>query len=225
MNFCVVNAHLPNYAELAALTTYGNRAAYCKRHNYTLKVKTDGFVMQAVHPVSWDRLVLVRDLVASGAFDWVYCCGTDTLHTNFTIRLEDRVDDNAHVIISPDWCAPVQADSFFIRCSAPGLAYVNDVLGQYETYRNHPWVENQAMIDLLPKWHNIIKILPQRMLNAYDYALFTVKYPGQSRVAAALDYYGNDGQWQPGDFLIHWPSLDLDVRIREVKRITPLIVQ
>jgi hypothetical protein len=225
MKFCVLNAHLPNYAALAALTTYANRTEYCQRHGYTLRVKTDGFVMKAAHPVSWDRLALMRAIVASGEYDWVYCCGTDTLHTNFNIRLEDRVDDGFHVVISPDWCAPVQADSFFVRKSELGLAYLDDLLSQYEKYRTHPWVENQAMIDLLPKWQHAVKILPQRMLNAYHYPLFQKIYPNVPQVAKALDFYGNDGQWQPGDFLIHWPSLDLAVRIAEIHRITPLIVK
>ena len=33
------------------------------------------------------------------------------------------------------------------------------------------------------------------------------------------DILGTDGQWQEGDFLVQWPSTDLDYRINEAKKI------
>lgn len=213
MKIAILNAHLPNYNALAQLTTWKNRREYCQRYGYHLQVKTDGWKMPAVHPVTWDRLKLMRDMVQSGKWDWVYCCGTDTYHTNMTIPLESLIDDAFHVIASPDWCAPIQADSFLVRNSKEGLGWLNMLLGLYEKYKNHVWVENQAMVDTLEANKAIIKILPQRRLNAYHYPVFWTMYPGEKKVKDGIDYFGNDGQWKPGDFLIHWPSIPLARRI------------
>jgi hypothetical protein len=55
-----------------------------------------------------------------------------------------------------------------------------------------------------------IKIVPQRTMNSYDYDL----YPGLVPHIYKKDLLGNDGQWQSGDFLIHWPAVPLATRIK-----------
>jgi hypothetical protein len=39
-------------------------------------------------------------------------------------------------------------------------------------------------------------------------------YPGIIPHIFKKDLFGNDGQWQVGDFLIHWPAVALDKRIQ-----------
>jgi len=136
----VVAAHLPDFMQLAKITLYQIRAKYCEKHGYTFRIKTGDWKMPACHPVSWDRFAFMRDLLETGDWDWAWCGGADTLNTNFHIRLEDRIDDNFHVIAAADWCAPVQADSFLVRASKEGIGWMNDILGLYEQYRKHPWV-------------------------------------------------------------------------------------
>jgi hypothetical protein len=51
-----------------------------------------------------------------------------------------------------------------------------------------------------------IKIVPQRYLNAYQNSL----YPHQG----IYDCLGNDGTWQHGDWLIHWPGTQLETRLQ-----------
>jgi len=54
-----------------------------------------------------------------------------------------------------------------------------------------------------------IKIVPQRTINSYNYDL----YPGSIPHVYKKDLLGNDGQWQSGDFLIHWPGIPLAQRL------------
>jgi hypothetical protein len=224
MKICVINAHLPNYQQLAELTTYGNRADYCHRHGYELKVQTDGFTGGMQHPVSWDRFRFMRDTLAGG-FDWAWCSGTDTLNTNFNIRLEDLIDENFHVIASAEWCSPFQADSFLVRNSPEGLGWMDTILSMFDKYKTHTWVEQQAIIDTLPDFKGIVKLLPQRAMNSYDYWLYREKYPKENRVYSGVDIFGNDGQWRTGDFLIHWPGLPLEQRMELVKKYLPFVVK
>jgi len=50
-------------------------------------------------------------------------------------------------------------------------------------------------------------VVPQRLFNSYDYTTMP-KYPGPHN-----DALGVNGQWQSGDFVIHFPDKKLDERI------------
>lgn len=223
MKFAVINSHQPNYEPLAKLTTWGNRAEYCQRHGYDLHVMTSGWKLPAIHPVTWDRFGYARGILE--AYDWIYVCGTDTLHTNLAIPLTKFALPDRHVVFSAEWCGPTQADSFLVRNSPEGRAWMDSILQLYPKYKNHVWVEQQAIIDTLPNWKGVVLSLPQRELNSYEYGLYREQYSGEPNVQKALDCYGNDGEWHQGDFLIHWPGQPLSVRLALANKYTPLIVK
>lgn len=129
--------------------------------------------------------------------------------------LRYRPDGRAHVVFAADRGSVVQADSFLVRGSPQGAAYLEDILAQYEIYQTEPWVEQQAMMDLRTKHAAITVIVPQCALNSYDYGLFADRGPWYSE---GVDCYGERGQWQPGDFLIHWPSTPFEMRLRLARK-------
>ena len=49
--------------------------------------------------------------------------------------------------------------------------------------------------------------MPQRYMNSFNYML----YPQYTVTRDKLDF---DGNWQLGDWLIHWPATPLDYRIQ-----------
>lgn len=233
MKFAVINAHLPNYAELASLTTFANRREYCDLHGYDLLVKTEGFAKTPLcrHPVSWDRLDFTLDALLSGKYDWVWISGTDSLNTNMRVGLESITDDTHHVIASCDWCVPFQADSILIRNSDQGIVWLKHIISLFNKYKDHVWVENKAIVDTLDQFAGVVKTLPQRVMNSYDYSVYKEQSNHQPILDAhknfrdGIDWFGQSGQWQQGDFLIHWPGIHLQTRIALVKKYTPLIVR
>ena len=40
-----------------------------------------------------------------------------------------------------------------------------------------------------------------------------------------MDLLGNDGQWQPGDFLIHWPGISLERRLNLAQLMLPQVIK
>jgi len=62
-------------------------------------------------------------------------------------------------------------------------------------------------------WARVGKVLPQRVMNSYDYK----NSPLLQNRPNYQDIIGTDGQWQEGDFLIQWPSTDLNYRIKAAK--------
>lgn len=130
-------------------------------------------------------------------------------------RAKYRPDGQTHVIFPADRGSYVQADSFLVRCSAIGAAYLQDILDQYPVYKTHAWVEQQAMMDLRQKHAAITRIVPQCAMNSYDYWLFADR---GSFYTEGIDCYGQRGQWQTGDFLIHWPSTPFEMRLRLARK-------
>lgn len=127
-----------------------------------------------------------------------------------------------HLIACGERVTPIQADSFLVRGSQAGLDYLNDILRCYPQYRHHPWVENQAMIDFVEKHASITLLVPQHLLNAYDYSCF---YHVDPMYRDGIDCYGNRGQWMPGDFIIHWPGVSLNKRMELLQKYMPQVIK
>jgi hypothetical protein len=230
-NFCILSAHDDSYSKIAETTVYQNKAEYAKRWGYDLMTLTN--VNPAFHDpgshingLTWDRLREAVLLAKSGRYDWLYLVGADTLITNMTIPLTEFADNDYHFVIAND-CCEWNADSFFFRCSLAGIGFMEAVMAEYERLKHHCWVEQQAMIELrdLPEWRGIWKVLPQRKINSYNYPLYVDDKHCQPAKRLGKDFAGNDGQWQPGDFLIHWAGLSTDIRYRQIEKVLPQIIR
>lgn len=222
----VLTGHQDAYVPLASTTIYRNKSQYCLKYGYDLRVlrtTRQEFCDDKAHAggFSWSRMAEMLDLVEGGMYQWVWCVGADTLVTNFHLSLETLTQDTAcHLLICGERVAPIQADSFLVRCSKEGAAYLKDILDARITYARHPWVENQAMIDRREKHASITGIVPQHRLNSYDYSQF---YHIGDQYRSGLDCYGNRGQWIKGDFLIHWAGIAMDERLKLLSKYEPMI--
>lgn len=220
---CILTCHDDRYAQIAALTVYHNKAEYASRWGYDLVTLTKAdnrYYDSKSHAggLSWSRLRMAIDLSKTGQYDWIYVVGSDTLITNMAVPLTNMIDEHYHFIICSDM-TEWNADSFLLRCSEQGIDFMEAVMSGYSRLKYHPIVEQQSMIEQRSSFPGIWKVLPQRTMNSYNYDLF---YPNfQSR----KDLNGNDGHWQPGDFLIHWAGHPLETRWSEVVRISPQIVR
>lgn len=207
MKFALVTAHNEKYQPLADLTWHQNKELYAQQHGYDAIAKVDGY-KYPVSQISFERTELIIELLESGKYDWIHACGCDTMITNFTIKLEDLVDDNYDFIIATD-CFNINNDSFLVKNTPLSIAWLKHVVAVREQYANDPWYDQQAMIDSIDMMADKIKIVPQKYLNSYDYD----QYPGSVPHIYKKDMLGNDGQWSVGDFLIHWPGVSLERRL------------
>jgi hypothetical protein len=136
--------------------------------------------------------------------------------TNHTIKIEDKIIPEYDLIIATD-CNEINNDSFLIKNSDWGRQYMQEIINVMPNYEKHYFYEQQAMIDSIPNNRDKIKIVPQRYLNAYKNDL----YPHQSR----NDLLGNDGTWQKGDWLVHWPGTSLDLRLQLARQFINEVVK
>lgn len=229
--FAIICRYTRDYFPVARVTVEQNKMEYAHRHSYKFLKRVGEVDLHwrgCVHGngISWDRLAYLWTMMLRyPEVDWFWVVGADTLITNLTIPLASfiNVPEKIHFIIAAEWCGPMQADSFLVRNSKEGRDYIQYLIQKFDDYRNHPWVEQQAMIDSLHRYQKIIEILPQRSLNAYDYPLYFNMYASRKEIRECKDVFGHDGQWHPGDFLIHFAGLSMAHRVELVKKYLPLI--
>jgi hypothetical protein len=213
--YALVSLHDANYKPLGDLTWDQNRLLYAQQHGYLPVLQTENF--DTTIAIGFEKIKLMkRVLEQNPEVEWAWWTGTDTLITNFTIGIEDRIDNDYHFIVATD-CNGMNVDSFLIRNSPEGREYINYIWNIRDQYANHIWFEQQAMIESIDRFANITKIVSQREINAYNYSL----YPG----CDPHDLLGNEGNWQPGDWLIHWPGTGLDHRIQLAKQYMAQVVR
>lgn len=226
-DFAMLCAHSVEYVPVALHSIYHNFCLYCAKHGYDLRIERDirprWFDTNShANGFSWSRMEAMLDLVRSGKFEWVWVLGADALITNMTVTLQSFADiasSHHHIIICGEREALVQADSFLVRGSKRGADLLHGILASYNHHKHHRWVENQAMIDTLPFWRDMALILPQHLLNSYQYHMYEDPHKGTK------DCYGNRGNWEPKDFVLHLPGMSYENRIRLFKEHEPFVVK
>jgi mannan polymerase II complex MNN10 subunit len=219
MNFAIVTAHNAAYQPLADITWDQNKKLYANRHGYDALALTE--FKYPLQQISFERTEYIISLLESGKYDWVYAVGGDTMITNFTTKLEDLIDEDYDFIIGVD-CLGINNDSFLARATPLTIAWLKKVVSLKDSYMSARWLDQSAMVDTIDMMGDKIKIVPHRFFNSYDYWQYPQDYqPHIDKV----DIFGNDGQWQPGDFLIHWPGIKLDKRIELAKEKLTQVIQ
>lgn len=225
--YALITHHDAGYQRLADLTWDNNKVLYAKKHGYGYHARTDNFVtLNPNGPMNgFEKIWIAKQVLEDHPeYEWIWWTGTDSIITNFSTRIEDRVNNAYHFIVCVD-INGINADSLLIRNSPEGLAFLDEILAQEPNTINHWDTEQRAIANLLgwpgtgdkgfpppdqltvpDKYKNIVKVMPQRYMNSFNYHL----YPQYAVPRDKLDF---DGNWQLGDWLIHWPATPLDYRI------------
>jgi hypothetical protein len=198
----IVSLNDEKYQPLSDITWNQNKLLYAQRHSYGAICKIDN--LRPNTNIGYQKIYFIRDvMVEHPEYDWLYWAGADTLITNFYIKLESFIDEDYHIIMAKD-INDINADSFMLKNSPESRAYFAYLWTQVEKYQDHMWWEQQAMIDSMPTYGHLFKFVPQKTFNSFLYRqLYWNIYHSD------IDKTGNCGQWEPGDFLIHFAGSGL----------------
>jgi len=204
LKFALVTAHNETYQPLADITWDQNKKLYCEKKGYDFRIKKQSEPYQG-----FDKILFLETIVNEGKHDWIFWCDCDTLVTNFDKNIEDLFDENYHFFLTTD-VNGINGGVFLFRTTQQGLFYFNHIKEKmYELAHQNQYrfgEEQNAMIKTYQdsEFKNIIKILPQKSMNSYDYDLY--KYNRTS----SIDKLGTQGHWEKGDFIIHIPGFGPD---------------
>ena len=222
MKICVVSLYDKNYQELADITLETNCREYCEKHNYDCHIKKDNFGLEHL---GFEKIRLLLELLKTDKYDWLYWRGADTLITNFQVKLENLIDENYHFLISLD-VHGINSDSLFIKNSPQGIKILENIL----SYAGNAPEEQIVIRHIYESNQHLIKLVPQKFMNSYDYSLYLSQEPWnvygvQPESIPNQDQLGYYGNWDIGDFLLHWPGIRNDKRIELAKHYTTQIIK
>lgn len=194
------------YEQLAEITWKNNKLLYAKKHGYSVIAKTEN--LYGID-IGFEKIKFLIDVLEQNPeAENILWVGTDTMITNFDIKIEDKLSNTHDVIMTGDFNGIINCDVILLKNTSRSLAWLNDIMDNYVEYSQHRFRENQCMIDIMDKWKDVVTLMPQRYMNSYDYTLYGI-YENQN------DIKGNSGHWHPGDWIIHWPGTSFDTRITQ----------
>lgn len=223
----MITHHNAEYQDLADLTWHENKEEYASIHGYGMYAKTNDFITATPkYPMSgFEKIYIAKEILTENSeFEWIWWTGTDSMITNFSTKIEDRIDNNYHFIVCADNNG-INADSLLLRNSPECLLFLDKIL-ELEKEMVAFWDTEQRAIGKLlgfpgtgdvnwPKgkdvvieneYKNIVKIVPQRYMNSFNYKLY--------HYTDHRDKLLVNGNWSFGDWLIHWPACSKEVRIQ-----------
>lgn len=223
----MITHHDKGYQPLADLTWHENKEEYASIHGYGMYARTEDFATANGQGLmsGFEKIYIARDVLSENPdLEWIWWTGTDTMITNFSTKIEDRVDNNYHFIVCADNNG-INADSLLLRNSPECLAFLDKILSLEQEVSTHWDTEQRAIGRLLgfpgtgdPGWptgrdlviqneyKNIVKLVPQRYMNSFNYKLY--------HYTDHRDKFLVNGNWSFGDWLIHWPGCSLEARIQ-----------
>ena len=212
--FAVASINLPNYQDLADLTDQPKRE-YCERYGYKFFVLKENKYSDVM---GFNKIGYMLDLLNTNPdVEWLLFSECDATITNLTIKIEDKIDNDFHVIIPVDRLN-LNAGNLLVRNSPEGRGYLQMLLDNEPEYRDKEWAEQQVMIDTIDNYTDTVKIVTQRYMNSYIQAPYDY-------CDIRIDVLGNSGEWQQGDWILHMPGLHKPVRIEVTKQILNYIVR
>jgi hypothetical protein len=213
----ITSLHNGSYTTLADIT-WANKVKYAVKHGYNHLAKTEDF---HGYTPGFEKIQLILDIFENFSdTEWVVWTGTDSIITNHQIRVQDRICDTHDVIMAGDFNYAINADVILARNTPAAKRYFQTIMDRYADYKDHQFQEQQCMLDIHDSFTDVVKLVPQREINSYQYDIYT---HGPWYNQTYTDVAGNDGNWQTGDWIIHWPGTDLNTRMQLAQKYTQLV--
>jgi galactosyl transferase GMA12/MNN10 family len=218
--YAVVSLCTSNLNDLGSLTD-SLKKEYCQQHGYEFFNIGDEFIGDRTEPWSFSMdwykpKFLLKLFNERPDILWALVTEADATITNLTIPMEDKVDNDYHVIAPTDRLS-INSGNLLIRNSPEGRDYLQAMIDDASKYltntTNNPIFGLQLwMVDTLDKHSDIIKIVPQRHMNSYEDGIYDY-------CDIRTDILGTPGAWVRGDWIIHWPGIQHQVRLDRASKL------
>jgi hypothetical protein len=219
--------HDDKYKELADETWEGNKVQYAEKHGYAYLAKTEDFY--GFEP-GFEKIQFILDsFEAYPDITWLWWTGTDSLVTNFTTRIEDKIAEverlgfpNVSVIMSSDFNFDINCDSILIKNTDRARVWLQSIMDNMPKYASHQFKEQQCMLDIMEQYDDDVMIMPQHFMNSYEYKMYEV---APWNYKEKVDVNGERGQWESGDWFVHWPGTQPNERKKLVQEYKERIIK
>ena len=202
---------LPNYRPLANKTLFENRAAYCLKHGYKqlfIEYPPLGPNDNIGKIMGFEKVRLILRTLEDPSCEFVWFGDCDGMVMNYGTKLESIASKyRGDIIVGSDFNG-INCGSMIIKNTPTAKGYLNEILAHESEY-----LHEQAYF-----WkhkRDYITVAPQREMNAYDSSLPGLKPPHYNEL---------EMEFKVGDFFMHWPAQNQEIRLRYYSRYKDLIV-
>jgi hypothetical protein len=197
----IIGGYTSNIKEMSDIS-HDSYIGYCWDNNIALERHE---ITGLDRPPAWYKIQLILDEFDKGE-EWVMWVDADTLLVNNNFDITQLLDKTSEIIISKDINA--LNTGVMLWKNTPRTRSILNSIWESTEFMHHPWWENAAFINLynenLLGMQDVVKIVPQNILNAYDYNLYGVSC--------------ESGQLNDESFIFHLPGLPHDLRLVVMKK-------
>jgi hypothetical protein len=189
---------------------------YCSIHNLQ-------FVKYSVPksynlPAHWYKLDCLLNEIndeKNENIDYFLWIDSDAVILNNNFNINSIIDKNKFLHISKGFDTMNTGVMLFKKCSM-SIDFISEAMLRTH-YRNHPWQENMAMIEILFNEPNNflphVEFVKQNIFNAYDYDLYP-EYQERQK---------NTGQYNKDSFIVHFPGMSKEKKLANMKRVKGIV--
>jgi len=205
MNCAIASLYLDNFIEIGKITDQ-NKLNYCSKHGYDYICQREN-----LDCLGFDKIeILINNLPK---YDYIWWNDADSLITNSSVKMENRIFPNYDLIISWDELF-LNAGSFIIKNSEASMDFLKLVFSYKEQWKDNPASEQGVITSLFlhekfqqSEYFNKIKVVNQRYLNSFPEERL-IKYPNMLQ----------HGIWNKGDWLIHLSGISNEERLNIIPK-------
>lgn len=135
-------------------------------------------------------------------YEYVWVLDLDTLITNSKVKFTDFVDSEHDIFITED-IHGINAGSWIIRNTKASRMFIRQIIDSYDAPEEQTVMKRY--LDMVQ-----VKYLPHPSINSYKYELY--KDEIGDRVMTE-----SEGEWQPGNLLLHLPGTTMETRLSIIK--------
>jgi hypothetical protein len=200
MKISLVTLFFENYNSLASIVL-PNWYEYCKRHEYGLLAHRGSFSNENL-PIGLQKTAFVHQVLFNqdNDRDAVLVLDLDILITNLTKKVEDFIDHEHDYFVTTGFNGLCNG-SYIVKKTQGGKEILEYMLANKHNHQNEQDTLKYHLDD--PVLKDRIKLFPYQSFGSFMLSL----YPEHG---APTREHGN---WEPGDFMLHLPSLSLERRI------------
>jgi hypothetical protein len=212
MRFKIITAYTNNIKEISDIS-YESYQNFCNKNN----IEIQRFELNDIErPPSWYKIQLILNEFKHG-YDYIMWVDADTLLINNEFKIESILDEKSEIFISDDILG-INCGVMIWKNTENNKNILNKVWDSTE-FINHFWWEQAAIISVIDMNYNniqsIIKKIPQKILNSYDYNLYSSNYD-QDKINEFL----LKGQVDENSFIFHLPGVSNETRLIIMKNRT-----
>jgi hypothetical protein len=186
-----------------------NKKEYAALHSYAIEYIDES--MNTNRNPYWSKLLFIKSILHK--YNWVFWIDADAYITNYSILLENLIDNNYDLIISQDEFA-INSGVFLIK-NSPESFHMLEQSYFLKEFENHRWTDNAAMIRCIapatPLWDeenvdttDFSKKLSERVSwHKNRYLKIKTKIIDQKLINSYHGFCIRNCVWSEGDFVSH----------------------